>query len=119
MKGSTMKRLLALMGLGGLVAAGIATAAPSDASPLSYLQSLNTHGIWVYDTAAALTTGYQICDALNYNTGDVVAYNVFSNTSWYDVPNVDTAATWVLVSVEELCPWHDHRDVAMGPVVAR
>lgn len=97
------------MGLGGLIAAGIAVATPADATPMSYLQSLNNHGLSVYDTAAAVRTGYTICSLLDNNTGDVVAWQVFANTSWADVPDVDTAATMVLVAVEELCPYHDHR----------
>jgi hypothetical protein len=30
--------------------------------------------------------GYQICNRLNYVTGDVLTDRVFYNTSWADVP---------------------------------
>lgn len=104
-----MNRLMVCAGLGALAAAGILGTAKAEATPLSYVQSLNAHGLTVYDTAAALRTGYAICSMLNTDTGDVVAEYVYRNTSWSDVPDVDTAVQLTVVSVEELCPWHDHR----------
>jgi hypothetical protein len=94
-----------------LACAGLALlpAPEAEASETSYLQSLNNYGLSVYDTTAALSTGYTICSMLDYATGDKVALYVFANTSWSDVPDIETAATLVLVSVEELCPRHDHR----------
>lgn len=104
-----MKRYLTIAGISALAAAGMLTAARADATEMSYLQSLNNYGMTVYDTTAALTTGYTICSMLNRANGDVVTAYVFANTSWADVPDVETAATMVVVSVEELCPQHDHR----------
>lgn len=104
------KRSMALMGLGGLLAAATLVLAPeAQANEMSYLQSLNNHGLAVYDTSAAIATGYAICNMLDYANGDVVAAYVFTHTSWSDIPTPAHAGTLVLVSVEELCPRHDHR----------
>jgi len=81
----------------------------ADADAMSYLQSLNNHGLTVYDTTYALQSGYLICQMLGQTTGDVVAAYVFTHSSWADVPDLDTAATMVIVSAEELCPQYDHR----------
>lgn len=83
----------------------------ADASPLSYLQGLNNTGLEVYDAGAALATGYAVCVALETANGADVARELFLSTSWADMPNIETAAAVVVVSVEQLCPWHDHRTV--------
>lgn len=86
----------------------------ANATPLTYLQSLNNRGIIIYDTVAALNTGFSICEALNYANGDEVATELFLRTSWADVPDMYTAYVVVVTAVEELCPWHDHRYAAQS-----
>ena len=81
----------------------------ANATPLSYLDDLNGYGLVVYDTTAALATGYQACLELNTSSGDVVARNLYARTTWSDVPDLRTAATIVVAAVENLCPWNDHR----------
>lgn len=91
------------------VGASLLASPPADASPLSYLQALNSAGYVVTDTTAALAMGYVVCEALNRQTGDVVATNLYLRT---DIPTPHMAATVVLAAVENLCQWHDHRGVA-------
>lgn len=104
------RRLLAAIAAGAVFAAtGIAWAAEADASPeTNYLDSLNAAGLTIYDTSAALSTGHQICAAFNTTTGDVVARNLFANTSWADVPTLATAEAIVVLAGLSLCPWHFH-----------
>jgi Protein of unknown function (DUF732) len=107
-----MKRALAVAGLGAVVAlgslAGTGTANASDPE-LSYLQMLNYGGFYITDTASALATGYNICEQLDYNTGDIVSEYVFMHSSWAEISTREGASMVVLTSVEQLCPWHDHR----------
>lgn len=98
--------LLAGTATGAVLAATMLGSPAADASPLSYLQALNAHGVAVSDTVQALTTGYAVCEALNTATGDVVATNLWL---YSDIPTIEMAVMWVVVSVEELCPHHDHR----------
>ncbi len=105
-----MKKVIAAAGIGAALTIGsLSGAGTASADELSYLQMLNYRGFTIYNTALALASGYSVCNDLNYNTGDVVATHVFYNSSWADIPTRDTAAAMVLTSVEELCPWHDHR----------
>jgi hypothetical protein len=96
-----------LMVASSIIGGAVGLSVPAKASPLSFVQSLNNHGIAVYDTSAALKAGYAICNALDAHNGvDVVeaVYQVF-----IDVPTRQVAYAWVEASVEELCPWQDHR----------
>lgn len=105
-----LRRWLWGMAAGAVLAGtGIGYAADADANPMSYLQSLNDHGLTVYDASYALRSGYTICSMLNQANGADVAAYVYTHTSWADVPDLETAATMVVVAVEELCPEHDHR----------
>ncbi|MGA5467148.1 DUF732 domain-containing protein [Mycobacterium sp. NPDC050041] len=110
------RRLLAAIAAGGVLAAvGTAWAADAHASPeTNYLDSLNAAGLTIYDTSAALAMGHQICAAFNTTTGDVVAQNLFANTTWADVPNLETANTIVVLAGLNLCPWHFHPERARG-----
>lgn len=92
----------------GMLLPGLLFPPAAKADGLTFLQALNNHGIVVYDTARALTWGQAICTALNQTTGDVVAANFYRITN-SDIPDMNTALTWVVVSVEQLCPWQDHR----------
>ena len=90
--------------------------AVAQASPeTDYLQDLTNAGFIIYDTRAALNTGYTICDALNYNTGDVVAYNLYTHTSWADIQTMQGAATWVIIAGTNLCPWQYHPERVTDP----
>lgn len=101
----------------GVAAAAALPAAVANASPeTDYLAGLNAIGMVVYDTNAALATGYAICDAFNYTTGDVVAADLYATTSFADVPDMATAANWVVVAGSTLCPWQYHPERARGIV---
>jgi hypothetical protein len=85
------------------------SAAPASADNTTYLQRLqNEYGV-VYDTGLALSTGYQICSELGYANGADVAEWFYTNAPSFDVPDRISAAQWMTIAVEELCPWHDHR----------
>jgi hypothetical protein len=94
-----------------LVGVGVGWAVDAKADALSFIQSLNNHGMSVYDTTTALTWGAAICEALNTTNGADVVANFYRVTN-SDIPDMYTAGVWVTVAVEELCPWHDHRGVA-------
>lgn len=106
-----MRRTLGVIGVAATLL-GV-TAAPAQATPLGYLQALNRIGLVVYDANQAVRYGEAICNELNYATGDVVAADVYTSTTWADVPNVAVAAAMVFAAVENLCPWHDHRGQAL------
>jgi hypothetical protein len=110
MRPRKLRRLLALMLFGGILAGtGVGWATDAHASPeTDYLTALNSVGIVIYDTQAALNTGYAICGAFNTTRGDVVAENLYRNTSFADIPTRDAAAAWVVVAGTTLCPWHYH-----------
>lgn len=106
---TTTRRILAWIGCGAALSMAALSPAPqAHATPLSFIQALNDNGIVVYDTASALTTGYSICDALNEYNGAEIAEELYTGTSYTEVPTREVAAAWVVVSVHELCPQHDH-----------
>jgi hypothetical protein len=103
----TINRLLVTGAAGALIAAGLVTAGEAHASPeTNYLSSLNNMGIVIYDTQAALNTGYAICEAFNTTRGDVVAENLYRVTPFAEIPTREVAAAWVVVAGATLCPWH-------------
>lgn len=120
MRPRTLRRRIAAAAAGiVLTATGIGWAADAHASPeTDYLDALNSAGIVVYDTSAAITTGYAICEAFNTVTGDVVARNLFTITSWADVPDMATAEAWVVIAGMTLCPWHYHPERANAGYLA-
>lgn len=89
-----------------IAGAALTVAGPAKATPMSYLQALNDHGITVTDTTDALTMGYVVCTALSQANGADVAAALYRNT---DIATPDMAAMVVVVAVEQLCPQHDHR----------
>src|SRR5258708_7795268 len=97
-----MKTILAA----ALAVGALLTAAPANAddTQLVYLQLLNMRGLSVYNTALALAGGYQACEQLNYDTGDVVIPWMVNH--YWDL-NYQQASTVVYTAVEVLCPWHD------------
>lgn len=99
-------KTLAAVAVGVSAALGLAT--PAQATPLSYIQALNDHGLQVYNADLALQWGAAICSALNTTNGEMVAVNFYNNTNW-DVPDMFTAKTIVMLAAENLCPWNDHR----------
>lgn len=111
MRPRRVRRLLALAAFGAVAAGatigtGIAKADPA----LDYLTALTNSGMTVYNTTAALNTGYAICTALDTTRGDLVAQNLFRVTTWADVPNITTAQVIVIVAASTLCPWQIHPD---------
>ena len=104
-----MKETFLLIGLGGLIAAGIATANPAKADNNSYLYRMDTEYGYVYDADATLVTGAQICARLNYENGVDTATWLYAYTPYSNIPTPEAAVQWLTIAVEELCPWHDHR----------
>jgi len=95
-----MKKSITAIAIAG---AALALAPSASASPLSYIQRLNNDGIYIYDTSSALATGYAICDALGSASPALVTYNLYTHTSYSDVPNVEVAAIWVSAAMDQLC----------------
>lgn len=114
-----MVRKLLVAGIAGacVVAAGC-TAGECRADSWTFLQRMNQQGYLVYDTAAAVTSGWQICSMIDGGMdGAEVARSVYVNSSWADIPNMWVAEEWVVTAVEELCPEFDHRgESAPAPV---
>lgn len=104
------RRTVAAIAAGSvLVGSGLAWAAEAKASPeTDYLNGLTDIGAVIYDTNAALATGYMICEAFNVTTGDVVAESLYRNTTWTDIPDRAAAVAWVVTAGTYLCPWHHH-----------
>ena len=88
-----------------LAGTGIGWAAQADATPTSFLNTLTSNGIVIYDTAAALNTGYAICEVFNTHNGEDVAWALME-LSPQDVPTYEVAAVWVVAAGANLCPWH-------------
>jgi len=89
----------------GIVAALFAAVeVDAKADPLSFVQSLNDHGVYVYDVTLAVGNGYAMCDALRTTSPAQVAVNVYNQTTYSDVPNLRTAVVWVVSAAQELCP---------------
>lgn len=96
--------------LGGLYGPAVATADSGDF--LNRIQNLG----WYDDRGDTylLDNGYRVCRMMDRGfDGLQVAREVYVNTGT-DVTAND-AAWFVIIAVEELCPWHDHRGEA-GPV---
>lgn len=111
-----LRRLLALAGLGAIIAGAFIGAGEAHADPMGYLNALESHGINVYSPGDAVAAGYRICNELNIATGDVVAARVYN--TFVDVTSMPQAVTMVIDSVENLCPWQDHRSSnGISPVV--
>lgn len=90
------------------VALGAAYAAPANADAQGFLEDAHALGWYASrGDAGLLANGQQVCAMLNSNTGDVVARYVYQNTD-YSVSRA-AAMEFVLISVNNLCPWHDHR----------
>lgn len=98
-----------LAGLAVSVALGAVFAPTANADAQSFLNDAHTLG-WYGGNgdAGLLANGQRVCSMLNSNTGDVVAAYVYRNTGM-DVSRSD-AMEFVLISVNNLCPWHDHRN---------
>lgn len=112
MRPRTLRLALASMGLGAVLAGGAIGTGIAKASPeTDFLDALNAGGIVIYDTHRATTVGYQICESLNTANGEAIAWNLYRNTSYADVPDIATARWWVVSAATELCPWHWHPGV--------
>jgi Protein of unknown function (DUF732) len=93
---------------GAIAASSLALAPTANADEMSFLQGLNNRGIYVYNAALAIASGYQICNHLDANGGDgVETVNWAYWTSPYSyVPTRTVAYMWVQAAVGNLCPWH-------------
>ena len=91
------------------VALGAVFAPAAHADSQSFLNDAHALG-WYINTgdSGLLANGYAVCRMLNSTTGDVVARYVYENTG-ASVTRSD-ALEFVLISVNNLCPWHDHRN---------
>jgi hypothetical protein len=104
------RRLLAYFAIGGMLGAAWVSGTPSAAASAgSYLQALNDRGLSITDTAGMIKTGMVVCTALNDATGDVIVKQLVGKVGY----SVNEATIILVSAVEELCPWHDHRDEAL------
>lgn len=86
------------------------TAPPADADSSSFLDAIHELGWYnrVSGDVGLLNQGYSVCRALGGGmNGQQVARIIYRSTG-LDV-TLDDAATFVIISVEELCPQYDHR----------
>jgi len=90
------------------VALGAVFAPTASADTQGFLDDLHAAG-WTaaHGDNGLLSNGYQVCQMLNSTTGDRVAAYVYRNTD-YSVTRAD-ALEFVMIAVNNLCPWHDHR----------
>jgi hypothetical protein len=107
----TTRRLLLSVALGAVVAAlGAAPAAHADAQ--NFLDDLYNHGWYSHGGDAGLVAnGYQVCRMLNTMNGTTVADLVYQNTG-SSVSRTD-AAEFVILAVQDLCPYQDRRNQGM------
>lgn len=97
-----------LAGLAVSVALGGVFAPTAHADNQSFLTDLYAHGWYAHrGDAGLLSNGYQVCSMLNTTTGDHVAEYVYRNTD--QSVTVADALEFVVLAVQDLCPWHDHR----------
>lgn len=107
-KAKRINRLLVLMGIGALLAAGGMATARADSGETAFLDTLTDSGIEVYDASQAVATGWAICKAFEVANGRVVAEFIYGNTTYSDVPDMATAELWVIAAAYNLCPQHVH-----------
>lgn len=113
MRPKRLRRLLMLAGLGAVIAGAFIGTGVAHADSMGYLNALESHGITVYSPGDEVAAGYRICNELNIATGDVVAARVYN--TFVDVTTMRQAEIMVIDSVENLCPWQDHRGQASAP----
>lgn len=107
MNATITRCLLASVAIGGLCGA-LLSAPSAHADPQEFIDDLYDYGWYSRGGDAGLVAnGYRVCSMLNSTTGDVVARYVYENTGT-SVSRQD-AMEFVVLAVEDLCPWHDHR----------
>lgn len=110
MNATTTRRLLASVALGAALGAAVLHAPAAHADSSSFLDRV--HDLGWYNRAngdvGLLNQGYTVCRAMDQGAnGETIARIIYRSTDMS--VDVDDAVTFVVVSVEELCPWHDHR----------
>lgn len=106
---TTYRRLALSAALGAVLAAAAIHAPAARADSSSFLTRTHAHG-WYNDRGDAwlLDSGYQVCRQLDRGyTGTQIARNIYRTTDT-SVTAAD-AVEFVILAVEELCPWFDHR----------
>jgi hypothetical protein len=101
------RRLLGFLAIGGMLGAAWVSGTPTaSATTGSFLQALNDRGLSITDTGGMVKQGFMVCVSLNSMKGDDLVEVLMDKVGYSS-----NEATIILVSaVEELCPWHDHRD---------
>lgn len=109
------RRILAAIGVGGVLAAGLINAPAANATPESdFFDLLMAGGITVFNAGAAVDRGYAICEAFNTMDGNDVAATILASADPAEVPTIDVARVWVIASGIALCPWHYHPERNQG-----
>lgn len=106
----TIRRSLACVALGAGIAAAVLHAPPAHADSSSFLDSIHELGWYnrVSGDVGLLNQGYAVCAAMDDGANGVqVARAIYANTDLS--VSIDDAGEFVIVAVENLCPYHDHR----------
>lgn len=102
-----MKSLVAAAALAAAALISTPTAGATPAEDIAYFYNLDLLGIRVTDTTLAIQTGRGIC--LYLDTGKSraqAAVSLYANSSYMEVPTLNTAQRVVLASTYAYCPWH-------------
>lgn len=115
MNAHTTRRLLACVALGAGLGHAMLQSPEANADSSSFLDAVHDLGWYnrVNGDVGLLSQGYSVCRAMdNGANGDTVARIIYRTTD--TSVSAQDAMDFVVVSVEELCPYHDHRgeDVA-------
>lgn len=110
MRPSTLRRRLALAGLGAILAGATLGTGIAKATPESdFFDALMAGGITIFDAGVAVDRGYGICAAFDEGAnGEAVAQRIFKVADYAEVPTIDVARVWVIAAGTALCPWHYH-----------
>ena len=95
--------LAATIAIGSLFGAG--TASAYTGNEVAFLNAMESGGSYIYDADMLVQSGYDICNQFNYRDGNQIAVDVFSRSSWADIPNLHEAQRWVNTAANTLCPW--------------
>ena len=98
-----MKKLIIAV-LATLAVAGLAPAAPANASVNGYLSALYANGLLA--PPGTIAHGYWVCDILGNHSGGYVTSQVWSNSAaWGRGLSWGQSNTVVHLAIAHLCPW--------------
>ena len=91
-----------------VAAVSLAIAPVAQAAAQDFLADLYANGWYSHSgDANLLSNGYQVCRMLNNMNGTQAARFIYENTD--STVSRQDAIQFVILAVQDLCPWHDHR----------